>query len=203
MYSNSHLVLLVLLVITCFHSKTVAKDELMNQFCLNTDEPVHMDSSTVQGHGISTTFSNLATTNTAKQDHTEQPHTTQSRGRSDTPVHMDSSTVKCQKISTTFFNLASTNPAQQDHTQQLQPVESYGRSDSVKLTACCFSYYESPIPIRVITGYKVTGRHCTIPAVVFTLKKNHQVCVDPEHKWVQHHMRIIDKILNKRLNKPQ
>ncbi|KAI5626468.1 hypothetical protein C0J50_13757 [Silurus asotus] len=62
--------------------------------------------------------------------------------------------------------------------------------------ACCFSYQRSPIPIRVITGYKVTGRHCTKSGVIFTLINSRQVCVDPEVKWVQDHMKRIDEILN-------
>ncbi|KAF7706812.1 hypothetical protein HF521_020066 [Silurus meridionalis] len=40
MFFNAHS---VLLVITCFHSYTVAKDELMTQFCLNTDTHVHTE----------------------------------------------------------------------------------------------------------------------------------------------------------------
>ncbi|XP_046708550.1 C-C motif chemokine 18-like [Silurus meridionalis] len=64
--------------------------------------------------------------------------------------------------------------------------------------SCCFSYQRTPIPIRVITGYKVTDPQCPKPAVIFTLKKdNRQVCVDPDLKWVQKHMKIIDQILNK------
>ncbi|KAI5628794.1 C-C motif chemokine 3-like, partial [Silurus asotus] len=68
---------------------------------------------------------------------------------------------------------------------------------------CCFNYQRTPIPIRVITGYNVTDPQCTKPGVIFTLKNSHHVCVDPEIKWVQNHMKSLDKILNERLNKPQ
>ncbi|XP_046708552.1 C-C motif chemokine 3-like [Silurus meridionalis] len=59
---------------------------------------------------------------------------------------------------------------------------------------CCFRYQRNPIPIRVITGYKVTERHCAKPAVIFTLMNSRQVCVDPDLEWVQRHMRRIDQM---------
>ncbi|KAF7706818.1 hypothetical protein HF521_020072 [Silurus meridionalis] len=76
-------------------------------------------------------------------------------------------------------------------------------NNSVEPETCCFSYYESPIPIRVITGYKVTDRQCTKPAVIFTLKNSRRVCVDPEVKWVQNHMKRIDQNLYKKLIQSQ
>ncbi|XP_046707780.1 uncharacterized protein LOC124387447 isoform X3 [Silurus meridionalis] len=77
MFSTSQSVLLVLLVITCFHYYAECDDELMDDFCLNTDTPVYMDSSTVQSQEILTTFSILATTNPDQQDQTEHLHTLQ------------------------------------------------------------------------------------------------------------------------------
>ncbi|XP_046707927.1 C-C motif chemokine 8-like [Silurus meridionalis] len=68
-------------------------------------------------------------------------------------------------------------------------------SDSIGPATCCFRYQRTPIPIRVITGYKVTDPQCPKSAVIFTLKNNRQVCVDPDLKWVQRHMRRIDQIL--------
>ncbi|KAI5101589.1 C-C motif chemokine 3-like [Silurus meridionalis] len=89
-------------------------------------------------------------------------------------------------------------------------LQSFTMAQSVNVPdSCCFSYHRTPIPIRVITGYKVTDHQCTKPAVIstlmyifslicsFTLKDNLQVCVDPEHEWVQNHMKKIDEILNK------
>ncbi|KAI5101588.1 hypothetical protein C0J45_8791 [Silurus meridionalis] len=32
--------------------------------------------------------------------------------------------------------------------------------------SCCFRYQRTPIPITVITGYKVTDPQCTKPAVM-------------------------------------
>ncbi|XP_046708548.1 C-C motif chemokine 5-like [Silurus meridionalis] len=62
MFSTSHSVLLVLLVITCFYYYTECDDELMTHFCLNEDS-LHMDSSTVHGQEISTTSCTSGTTN--------------------------------------------------------------------------------------------------------------------------------------------
>ncbi|XP_046708562.1 C-C motif chemokine 18-like [Silurus meridionalis] len=70
--------------------------------------------------------------------------------------------------------------------------------------SCCFRYQRTRIPIRLITGYKVTDPQCTKPAVIFTLKKdNHQVCVDPELDWVQKRMETIDQNLYKKLMQSQ
>ncbi|MCJ8731152.1 hypothetical protein PDJAM_G00196120 [Pangasius djambal] len=81
MFSNTHSVLLVLLVITCLHSHTAGKDEFMTHFCLNMDTPEHMDSSTVQGRKNSTHFSYLATKSPVPQDYTEEElHTVTSHG---------------------------------------------------------------------------------------------------------------------------
>ncbi|KAI5626470.1 hypothetical protein C0J50_13759 [Silurus asotus] len=59
---------------------------------------------------------------------------------------------------------------------------------------CCFRYQRTPIPIRVITGYKVTERQCANPGVIFTLKDSRQVCGNPDLDWVQRHMRRLDKM---------
>ncbi|XP_046708566.1 C-C motif chemokine 3-like [Silurus meridionalis] len=75
--------------------------------------------------------------------------------------------------------------------QSFTTAENHNVPDS-----CCFRYQRTPIPIRVITGYKVTDPHCAKPAVFFTLKNSRQVCVDPELEWVQKHMKRIEQILN-------
>ncbi|XP_053485925.1 uncharacterized protein LOC128610557 isoform X2 [Ictalurus furcatus] len=81
MFSCTHSFLLVLLVITCFHSYTAGNDEFMTQFCLNMDTAEHMDSSTVQGRKNSTHVSYLATKSPVQQDYTEeQLHTVTSHG---------------------------------------------------------------------------------------------------------------------------
>ncbi|KAF7706817.1 hypothetical protein HF521_020071 [Silurus meridionalis] len=85
----------------------------------------------------------------------------------------------------------------QKHMEKIDQILNEIESSVNVPDSCCFSYHNNPIPIRVITGYKVTDRHCSKPGVVFTLMNKRQVCVDPEHEWVQNHMKKIDEILNK------
>ncbi|XP_060729547.1 C-C motif chemokine 3-like [Tachysurus vachellii] len=60
-------------------------------------------------------------------------------------------------------------------------------------TQCCFRFLTRPIPVRVITAYKVTDLHCTKPGVIFTLQDGRLVCADPGFKWVKNHMKKIDQ----------
>ncbi|XP_046708547.1 C-C motif chemokine 4 homolog [Silurus meridionalis] len=60
--------------------------------------------------------------------------------------------------------------------------------------SCCIRYQSDPIPIRVITGYKVSDHLCTKPAVIFFLRNSSEVCGDPELDWVQRCMRRIDQM---------
>ncbi|KAF7706839.1 hypothetical protein HF521_020093 [Silurus meridionalis] len=60
--------------------------------------------------------------------------------------------------------------------------------------SCCSRYYEIQIPIRFITGYKVTDPQCAQPGVIFILKNSRQMCVDPELEWVQNFLRRFDWI---------
>ncbi|KAK2860025.1 hypothetical protein Q7C36_004191 [Tachysurus vachellii] len=60
---------------------------------------------------------------------------------------------------------------------------------------CCFSFQTQPIPVRVITDYKVTERQCTKPGVIFTQQNGRLVCADTGFKWVKNHMNRIDQRL--------
>ncbi|KAF7706838.1 hypothetical protein HF521_020092 [Silurus meridionalis] len=91
------------------------------------------------------------------------------------------------------------NKPQTSVTSSLQQSSTTTHNSNVP-DSCCFRYQRNPIPIRLITGYKVTEHHCAKPAVIFTLKNSHHVCLDPELKWVQKHMKSLDQILNERLN---
>ncbi|KAK3567965.1 hypothetical protein QTP86_027387 [Hemibagrus guttatus] len=68
---------------------------------------------------------------------------------------------------------------------------------------CCFRFQTGPIPVRVITAYKVTGRQCAKPGVIFTLLNGRELCADPGFNWVKNHMDKIDQRLFKSLNKTQ
>ncbi|KAI5101591.1 hypothetical protein C0J45_8794 [Silurus meridionalis] len=59
-------------------------------------------------------------------------------------------------------------------------LQSFTMAENSNVPAtCCFSYQRTPIPIRLITGYKVTDRHCAKPGVIFTLKSSRQVLQSP------------------------
>ncbi|XP_060731506.1 C-C motif chemokine 4 homolog [Tachysurus vachellii] len=65
---------------------------------------------------------------------------------------------------------------------------------------CCFSFLTRPIPVRVITAYKVTDIRCAKRGVIFTLQDGRHVCADPGFKWVKNHMNRIDQRLFNSLN---
>ncbi|KAK2860026.1 hypothetical protein Q7C36_004192 [Tachysurus vachellii] len=68
---------------------------------------------------------------------------------------------------------------------------------------CCYRFLTRPIPVRVITDYKVTDIWCTNPGVIFTLQDGRHVCADTGIKWVKNLMNRIDKRLFNSLNKPE
>ncbi|KAK3545973.1 hypothetical protein QTP70_017698 [Hemibagrus guttatus] len=67
---------------------------------------------------------------------------------------------------------------------------------------CCVRFQTGPIPVRVITVYKVTDLRCPKPGVIFTLQSGRELCADPGFNWVKNHMDTIDQLLFKSLNKP-
>ncbi|XP_017326596.1 C-C motif chemokine 3 [Ictalurus punctatus] len=58
---------------------------------------------------------------------------------------------------------------------------------------CCFSYQTQPIPVNVITAYKVTERQCTNPGVILILDDSRRTCANPKDKWVQDTIKTIDQ----------
>ncbi|KAK3545838.1 hypothetical protein QTP70_015761, partial [Hemibagrus guttatus] len=67
---------------------------------------------------------------------------------------------------------------------------------------CCFRFQTRPIPVRVITAYKVTSLRCTKPGVIFNLQSGGEMCADPGSNWVKNHMDKINQRLSNSLNKP-
>ncbi|XP_053089737.1 uncharacterized protein LOC128318220 isoform X2 [Pangasianodon hypophthalmus] len=61
---------------------------------------------------------------------------------------------------------------------------------------CCFRFQTQRIPVRVITGYKVTQMNCTKAGVIFTLKNDRLMCTDPRVEWVRQAMKRIDQRLS-------
>ncbi|KAI5626463.1 hypothetical protein C0J50_13752 [Silurus asotus] len=65
---------------------------------------------------------------------------------------------------------------------------------------CCFNFNEHLIPVKLITGYKVTERRCAKPGVIFIMKSSRKVCADPDADWVQKHMKTIEENQYKNLS---
>ncbi|NWV30936.1 CCL5 protein, partial [Grantiella picta] len=56
---------------------------------------------------------------------------------------------------------------------------------------CCIKYLARPLPLSRVVKYEQTGRHCSLPAVIFTTIKDKLVCANPEDKWVQYIMNLL------------
>ncbi|NXH28106.1 CCL5 protein, partial [Myiagra hebetior] len=57
---------------------------------------------------------------------------------------------------------------------------------------CCVKYITRPLPLSLVAKYNHTGRHCYLPAVIFTTTKNRMVCANLNEKWVQDIMKSKD-----------
>ncbi|KAF7706843.1 hypothetical protein HF521_020097 [Silurus meridionalis] len=209
MFSTSQSVLLVLLVITCFHYYAECDDELMTDFCLNTDTPVYMDSSTVQSQEILTTFSILAATNPDPQDHTEHLHTLQTHRGSGVNEATGLCCFEFHKTSIAAADVDSVKQTRFDCTlpgvilttkkgsqvcvdpevdwvkQIISKSEIKEKIMTVNVTAgneaglCCFEFHKRPIPAADIVSVKETRFDCTLPGVISEISEEDK-CLNPE-----------------------
>ncbi|NXS98588.1 CCL5 protein, partial [Jacana jacana] len=59
-------------------------------------------------------------------------------------------------------------------------------------TVCCFSYTSRKLPQKHVKGYFYTSGKCSKPAVVFTTKKDQQVCANPDTAWVREYVNALE-----------
>ncbi|XP_053332379.1 C-C motif chemokine 3-like [Clarias gariepinus] len=71
-------------------------------------------------------------------------------------------------------------------------LQSFTTAHNNQPTPCCFSYQKNQLLVKRITGYKVTGRACTKPGIIFALQNGRRVCADSSVEWVKKHMKTVD-----------
>lgn len=71
-------------------------------------------------------------------------------------------------------------------------LPSFLPSDASDTTPCCFAYISRPLPRAHLQEYFYTSSKCSVPAVVFVTRKKRQVCADPQKKWVQEYINILE-----------
>uniref|UniRef100_A0AAY5EU24 C-C motif chemokine n=1 Tax=Electrophorus electricus TaxID=8005 RepID=A0AAY5EU24_ELEEL len=60
-----------------------------------------------------------------------------------------------------------------------------------KQKLCCFSYFKSRIPERVVKNFELTISTCKIPGVILHTNKKLEICANPTQLWVQKLMNVI------------
>ncbi|XP_046707783.1 C-C motif chemokine 4-like [Silurus meridionalis] len=68
-------------------------------------------------------------------------------------------------------------------------------TDASGADLCCFEFHKRPIPAANIISVEETRFDCTLPGVIFTPKKGFRMCVDPEVDWVKTIIEIKSKPL--------
>ncbi|XP_006833686.1 PREDICTED: c-C motif chemokine 14 [Chrysochloris asiatica] len=72
-----------------------------------------------------------------------------------------------------------------------RPGEPYRPSE------CCFAFVTHPIPRVRISHYYETSSQCAMPGVIFTTKRNHSFCANPNDDWVQDYIKDLKKNLKR------
>nr|P49873.1 RecName: Full=C-C motif chemokine 8; AltName: Full=Monocyte chemoattractant protein 2; AltName: Full=Monocyte chemotactic protein 2; Short=MCP-2; AltName: Full=Small-inducible cytokine A8; Flags: Precursor [Sus scrofa]ACN22077.1 chemokine (C-C motif) ligand 8 [Sus scrofa]CAA88371.1 monocyte chemoattractant protein 2 [Sus sp.] len=67
--------------------------------------------------------------------------------------------------------------------------------DSVSIPiTCCFGLVNGKIPFKKLESYtRITNSQCPQEAVIFKTKADKEVCADPQQKWVQNSMKLLDQ----------
>ncbi|NXF02941.1 CCL3 protein, partial [Smithornis capensis] len=59
-------------------------------------------------------------------------------------------------------------------------------------TECCFHYVKAPLRLANLKDFYPTPKECFSPAIVFETK-NGKVCANPEERWVQRALRMLQQ----------
>ncbi|KAK1795767.1 hypothetical protein P4O66_008832 [Electrophorus voltai] len=62
---------------------------------------------------------------------------------------------------------------------------------SHKPDKCCFKHIESRIPEAFVKRFEETSPECNNPGVILYTTQQKEICANPDEKWVQRLMRIV------------
>ncbi|XP_069769374.1 C-C motif chemokine 7-like [Narcine bancroftii] len=71
------------------------------------------------------------------------------------------------------------------------PLTAAAPAGTIRLE-CCESFKTSPIPRWRLKGYKESPL-CSIPAVIFTNRRNMRICTKAGDKWVKAAVKYLDR----------
>ncbi|XP_007485602.1 C-C motif chemokine 4-like [Monodelphis domestica] len=57
---------------------------------------------------------------------------------------------------------------------------------------CCFEFTTKKIPPKLVVNYEATSSTCANNGVIFFTKRGFEICANPEEKWVQNIVKLLD-----------
>ncbi|XP_039608721.1 C-C motif chemokine 18-like [Polypterus senegalus] len=66
-------------------------------------------------------------------------------------------------------------------------------NNAQKPEVCCFKFQTTPIPRKLLVGYKATQDDCPNLGVILIAANKRKVCANPDVAWVKKHMNYFDQ----------